>query len=450
MRVLLWLTSRKYHEIDIAVALVVTCSILLASNKFHVPGSIPDAQGFWLTVLINMSLAARRRFPVAVLLISGLGYSQFLILNGEPSLNVWGPIIAFYTVAVLRPPEIARSAMLFAMLLLLQSGLSAEGFSIVATIAQALIMPIVIWVFGSNTRVLAERGEQLTELTRQLQLEQEDRAQRAVTEERVAIARELHDVVAHHMSVISVHAGLARYVFDTDRETALQALDTAAETSREALDEMRRLLGVLRISPDSASTYDAAAGLGQLGELATRMTSAGVPVTVTTAGPYRALPQGPDLCAYRVVQESLTNVLKHAHPASAEVVVSYSSSTVRVSITNTASRASNRPGGNGHPLTPKPVSGKAGAGKPGGQVPAGAAALHATGAAGFSPVLRTGHGLIGMRERARVYGGTLAAGPRPGGGFEVVLTLPLTYMSTHEAPGTSATTRNSPGTPLST
>ena len=204
--------------------------------------------------------------------------------------------------------------------------------------------------------------------------------------ERVRIARGLHDVVAHHMSVISVQAGLARYVLSSDPATTGRALDTIVDTSHEALEEMRRMLALLRV-PDAdqhseGRTHDPAPGLARLDELVERVRSAGVPVRVVVAGPPSPLSSGADLCAYRIVQESLTNVLKHARGAEVVVRLDYREPeelTIQVS-------------DNGPGVSPGPV---------------------------------TGHGLVGMGERAGLYGGSVQAGPGPEGGFVVTLTLPI-------------------------
>jgi signal transduction histidine kinase len=194
------------------------------------------------------------------------------------------------------------------------------------------------------------------------------------------IARELHDVVAHHLSVVSVQAGLAGYVFAADPDTARSAVDTIAGTSREAQEELRRLLLVLRSDTENGPVDEPSRiGLDRLDELVERVRAAGVPVDLEVSGEPWPLPSGPDQCAYRVIQESLTNVLKHAGPARATVSVEFGPAELTVHVTD-----------NGH------------------------------GAKGEAK----GHGLVGMRERARLYDGTLTAGPRQEGGFEVTLTLP--------------------------
>ncbi|MCB5182751.1 histidine kinase [Streptomyces sp. SMC 277] len=214
------------------------------------------------------------------------------------------------------------------------------------------------------------------------------------------MARELHDVIAHHVSVISVQSGLARYVFASDPGTALGALETIAGSSHEAMAEMRRMLVLLRSGdgegPDALTTAGCAPapdpglgpapGLARLDDLVRRVGATGVQVALRTTGTPYALQAGADLCAYRVVQEALTNVLKHAPTATlVRVVVDYRPGELAVTVTDDGQR----------PLSD-------------------------------SPATRPGLGLIGMRERVTIYGGTVTAGPAPHGGFEVRLTLPVT------------------------
>jgi signal transduction histidine kinase len=280
----------------------------------------------------------------------------------------------------------------FAVLLLdglwIYGGLSAHQDQVSTIITQSVGWPALIVGVGYGARQLADRNERLAQLTTQLEFEQEQRAQQAVTEERLRIARELHDVVAHHMAVVSVQAGLAWYVIDTDRGTARTALDAVMQTSGQAQEEMRRLLQLLRTYPhgstDDGAPYPAAPDLADIDGLIDRTRAAGLPVDLAIAGTPRPLPPGVGLCAYRIIQEALTNAIKHARGAATTVRLDHGHDRFTASIVN--------------------------AGVPGPTVPANTPA---------------GHGLIGMRERATLYGGTLTAGPRPDGGYEVVLSLPL-------------------------
>ena len=258
--------------------------------------------------------------------------------------------------------------------------------------------------------MLNERTIRLEVLSRQLTAEQGARARRAVIDERMRIAQELHDVVAHHMSVISIQASLAGYVFTSDPGTARAALRTVEETSHEALEETRRLLAVLRPEAEGAdgdAPHAPAPGLDRVTEVVDRVRAAGVPVQLSVTGQQRPLPPGIELCAYRVVQEALTNVLRHARPATATVRVEYRSRHLSVQVIDD---------GPARPAGPYP--------SPTGQSPTCRSLI------GQSPTSRsltgqspTGQGLNGMRERARLYGGSLSAGPGTHGGFEVQLML---------------------------
>jgi signal transduction histidine kinase len=229
--------------------------------------------------------------------------------------------------------------------------------------------------------ILARRSR---ELAQQLRVRQAERVRREVSEERGRIARELHDVVAHHMSVISVQAGLARFVLDSDAATARRALATIEDTSGEALEELRRMLKVLR-EHDLGGVESAAPmpTLARLDDLVERVRAGGVPVELSVQGTVRPLAPGVELCAYRVVQEALTNVLKHTHHARAQVRLDYLQHELKVTVTDDGEGA----------ISDRELEG-------------------------------SGHGLIGMGERAKLYGGTISVGPRDEGGFAVRLTLP--------------------------
>jgi len=237
-------------------------------------------------------------------------------------------------------------------------------------LAKAVLIAIGAWVLGLSTKRWAERTEHLAA-----------RAERAAAQERVRIARELHDVVSHHMSVISLQAGVSRYLLDTDPAAARTALATVEDESREALSEMRRLLEVLRPEQPADVELRPQPGLADLESLVERTRAAGVPVEVAVSGRLRTLPSGPDLCAYRVVQESLTNVIKHAGPATVRIGLDYGEDTLTLRVAD-------------------------------------------DGAGPVSPP-RAGQGIRGMRERAELYGGTLEAGPRDEGGFAVEARIPV-------------------------
>jgi len=246
---------------------------------------------------------------------------------------------------------------------------------------------LLAWVLGDSMRSRRAYYASLEDRAARLERERDAQAQIAAAAERARIARELHDVVAHNVSVMVVQADGASYALGADPDRAREALAAISATGRQALAEMRRLLGVLRREEGGPSELAPQPGIGELGELLDQARSAGLPVSFTVEGEPRPVPSGAALAAYRIVQESLTNTRKHAGPvASASVLLRYSPDALVLAISDD------------------------GRGDPGGSAVPG------------SP----GHGLTGIRERVAVYGGSVTAGPRPGGGFAVVATLPLT------------------------
>ncbi|UGY93880.1 sensor histidine kinase [Streptomyces gobiensis] len=386
-----WVRRVPPWAYDSAIALAITLISLLLGFEGPPDGwgwSGLDERGVLLTCLINLPLAARRRAPVALALGVLALWTAYISLGYWPVVNSPGALLALYTVASLRPLRHAIGCALLFTAVWNYAGTTGEESSWPTVLAQSLVYTAVVCGFGQLARNSAQRAVRLAELAEQLRRERAAGERRAVAEERVRIARELHDVVAHHMAVISVQAGLAHYVFGSDPHTARTALGTISDSSGEALSELRRLLAVLRVDgtgdrdrPDDP--LDTAPGIGRLDELLERVRNAGVTVGRTVHGDPRPLPPGVDQCAFRVVQEALTNVIKHARPAIAQVTVDYQPRRLTITVTDEGQRTD-------------PVRGDAG----------------------------PGHGLIGMRERARIYGGTVTIGPRPSGGYEVRLTLP--------------------------
>ncbi|MFC9942723.1 sensor histidine kinase [Streptomyces pratensis] len=272
-----------------------------------------------------------------------------------------------------------------ALALSLLTGLVSSGFTTRAhnySLDVGALAVIATVVIGAALRALRVAR---TELVEQSELTEEERSRRTLLEERNRIARELHDVVAHHMSVISIQAQVAPHLVENPSEELRENLAGIRENAVEALAELRRVLGVLR-SEDAVADglrHAPQPTLDRLDELVGKVRSAGVTVATEITGRRRPLPPGVELSAFRIVQEALSNVLRHAPGARARVDVGYHSSAVTVRVTNTAPES--------------PVRRAAGG----------------------------GHGLLGMRERAAMLGGDLTHGPAPGGGYEVVATLPL-------------------------
>jgi signal transduction histidine kinase len=243
---------------------------------------------------------------------------------------------------------------------------------------------LAAWVLGDSMRYRRAYYANLEDRAARLERERDAQARVAAVAERARIARELHDVIAHNVSVMVVQADGASYALASDPAKARQALAAISATGRQALAEMRRLLGVLRREEEGASQARAPQpGIGELGELLDQARTAGLPVSFTVEGVPQPLPGGAALAAYRIVQESLTNTRKHAGPvASASVMLRYSADALELTISDDGRGAA---------------------------APDGA-----------------GHGLTGMRERVAMFGGSVAAGPRQGGGFEVIAMIPLT------------------------
>ncbi|MEV0457911.1 sensor histidine kinase [Catellatospora methionotrophica] len=379
---------RQLADVVLVSWLLAAALLLAGTDVAAATTGVPiDLAGWALILALHLPLYVRTWFPLPILLAVATAATVYLTLGYYHSVVTFAVALAVFTVAETRPRRTSVPGALlgWAVLLYAQRALDGDGRLFGSVVVTFILL--VAWGFGDNWRQLRERGRRLAYLTEQLRREQQERAHQAVSQEQRRIARELHDVVAHHMSVISVQAGLGRYVLDADPQTARTALDVIAGTAHEALSEMRRLLAVLRVSSVEAgepAQFDAAPGLDRLPHLLDRVRAAGATVTSHTEGEPVTLPPGLALCVYRVVQESLTNVLKHAVPPEATVSLTWRAQSLEVRVTD-----------RGAPRRPESPS----------------------------DVVR--HGLIGMRERARIYGGTLSAGPRPQGGFEVRLTLPI-------------------------
>ncbi|MEV6971526.1 sensor histidine kinase [Hamadaea sp. NPDC051192] len=371
--------------LDVLLAVGYTTLAVLIGREEHNEWLSLDTTGYVLTGLANLPVAFRRRFPVAVVIVCGLSWLIFIGLGYFPALNAYGSLVALYTVTADRPRWMGLTSAVALAGVWVYSGLRTPDSSMATVMVMAVVIFMAVWKFGDNARKLSLRNVELAAVTERLHREQADRARRAVADERMRIAGELHDIVAHHMSVIAVQAGTAGYVFDSQPDTARSALSVIAGAAREGNEELRRILSLLRAPTGGATEppQEAAPGVELVERLADRMRAAGVPTEVEVLGPRRSLPAGLDLCAYRVIQESLTNVLKHAGEASATVTLDFRGEEFLATVADDGASTRQDPG-NSH----------------------------------------EGHGLIGMRERARLYGGSLAAGPRPGGGFQVVLTLP--------------------------
>jgi signal transduction histidine kinase len=368
----------------LAVALAASGMTVLASMVPAGAGSTRSVVASLLVVAHTLPIAVRRRFPLPVLawaLATGAAFAA-LGLNLVPLS--FAILIYVYTAGARCPRRVSLAGLAAVEGLLGLVWLARpESIGDESTLVLDGLIVFAAWWLGDGTRRRQEAIAAAQHRTAELEQAREELARRAVTEERLRIARELHDVVAHSMSIIAVQSGVGVHVLDSQPEEARKALVAVEATSRQALVEMRRLLGVLRQEAEARGSLAPAPGLAEVEALAADVARAGVRVEVRIEGVPADLPAGLDLSAYRIVQEALTNVVQHAGPATARVGVRYAPGEVAVEVVDD---------GRG------PGAGNSG---------------------------RGGHGIPGMRERAALYGGTLEAGPLPGGGFRVAARLPL-------------------------
>ncbi|MFK0135383.1 sensor histidine kinase [Streptomyces rubiginosohelvolus] len=352
--------------------------------------AVPVALGFSTVV------ALRRKAPEKMLLLAILVGVVQLVFDVRPGVGNFAMLVITYTVATVGERWASRLALIGSLSAAALSQLRWEaepGGSWVQVIFVTVIMtvPFVLaWVLGDSLRTRRAYFDQLEERAARLEREREAQSKVAVAAERARIARELHDVVAHNVSVMVVQADGAAYVMDAAPDQAKQALETISGTGRQALAEMRRLLGVLRTgdAPESGE-YVPQPDVGQIEDLVAQVRQTGLEVDFKVEGTPRPLPSGVELTAYRVVQEALTNTRKHGGPdAGASVRLVYFDDGLGLLIEDDGRGAAHE--------------------------------LYEDGGADGA-----GHGMIGMRERVGMVGGTLDAGPRPGGGFRISALLPL-------------------------
>jgi signal transduction histidine kinase len=322
--------------------------------------------------LAGLAIAIRRAHPVTALLIGlAAGAAESLLIGeyGEIPAAFVAQLLTLYTLAASRP--IRSSAPWLAVAALVDVAIPlAQGYLEIADLLLMLLFVGVPWLSGLGARRLHVQADELRRLTARLAAERDARARLATTEERARVARDLHDSCAHAVSVMVLQAGAAEAALERDPEAAHAAIAAAAAQGRRALDELRELLGVLA----------AADGGGDLGALVDGVRRAGLPAELRVRGERQALPAEVAATTYRIVQEALTNTLKHAGPVPTTVTLDYAPGTLAVEVRDAGGGADAAAGG--------------------------------------------GHGLVGMRERVAEHGGTLEAGPRAGGGFTVRAELP--------------------------
>jgi signal transduction histidine kinase len=326
-------------------------------------------------LLVAAPLALRRRYPLGMLLLvigmSFLGRDDHAVLR----LSFYACVLTGYSAAVYSPYALPAIAAL-PVAAVLYSKLQSDLLPTVPdeSVPYLILIPIAVAAHG-----LRRWKSHAADLKR----EQAEAMRRATEHERARIARDLHDVVTHNVSMMVIQAGAARQVLTTAPDQTREALLAVEAGGRAALAELRHVMGLLTVDGESAAELAPRPGLDGLDALVARVREAGVPVELTVTGPARPLPEGIELAAYRVAQEALTNSVKHAAGATATVVVEYGAEHVRVEVTDTG------------------------------------------GAAAESAATGNRRGLIGLRERVAVYGGTLHTGPRPRGGYRVTAVIPV-------------------------
>ncbi len=378
------------HWLALDCAIAIGYVLTLSAELLREPDGRSVPLGLITIAALGLVIAIRRRQPEIALIVA-LGVSVAVGWPYQSLLPVW---CALYVVAV-RCRLWVSVTFLAATLLAPATGVPAFDRVILFGLISGLV-----WTIGYAVRRSLEYEREL-QLHRDRQAEAErEQARRGVTEERMRIARELHDVVAHSMSVITVQAGFGHLVIDEQPAQARAALSAIETTGREALTEMRQLLNVLRADgalgensalpensvlreavPGGSATFTPTPSLSDLDRLITQTAKAGVHVQLEITGQPRQLPSGIELSAYRIVQEALTNVVKHAGTPVSKVTIAYCEHELAIEVTDA---------GKGRPVADG-----------------------------------SGLGLIGMHERVRLYGGWLQAAPRPGHGFQVAARLPL-------------------------
>ena len=380
----LWALARRYWFDALLLAAIgigVTGAVL---GREHVNG--PEGP-LWFDILailvIVLPLLARRRFPFGAPAAMGVAaaLTSFVDRTVVPYDGVTFLVgcAALFLVGLLRDraQAVAGFAVAEGVLAVVVHNDPRSG---VGNFVVASIIFAIVWTIAFGVGRKSVEADEARDRAARAEREREERARSAVAEERARIARELHDVVGHSVSVMTVQASGVRRLLRPDQDREREALLVVERTGREALAEMRRMVGVLR-RPEEAPALAPQPSLDHLGRLVEQAREAGLPVELSIEGDAIQLPAGVDLTAYRLVQEGLTNVVKHAQATRAEVLVKYGESYLEVTVTDNGSGVGNGDG--------------------------------------------SGHGLVGIRERVSVYGGQLDAGPQPGGGYRLRATLPL-------------------------
>jgi signal transduction histidine kinase len=368
-------TFPRFDPLTVDRALAVLLTVLAQAEVWLGHGDHRPVAAF-VACVSTVSIAFRRRFPTLVGIVVPLLYAIELGFWGDPQIIFAsiGYFCALYGLAVWTPPRgfaIGIAFLVAGFFIASYGPKGSVGNTALFTVVALVVVLLVRRVLGDR-----ERRAQLAERERDVA------AREAVVEERARIARELHDAIAHNVSMMVVQAGAERRVLKKDSGTTQEVLETIERIGRGALTEMRRLVGMLR--SDDGEPLAPQPGLDDLPTLVGQVSDAGLPVELHVEGDRRELPVGIELSAYRIVQEALTNALKHAGEAHASVLVRYGIDSLELEIVDDG-----------------------------------------TGNNTEAPVSSGGHGLVGMHERVALYGGRLDAGRRQSGGFAVRVLLPV-------------------------
>jgi signal transduction histidine kinase len=393
-------TSAQLLAIDVVTvtAIMVVAQFMVSRQSPRVSGTSWDVVGWAAYLTAAGATLLRRRLPrVSLAVVAPIAVAALCLRAGGGT--VFYVFLAVYSLGAVSSRRAGLVAAGSSASVILAATVIGGGQMVVPASIGGVALMALAWAAGENTwasRVYAgQQAERMAERAAAATAERAAQVRRALADERAEIARELHDIVAHAMSLIAVRAGAARMVIDTDPAQAREALSIIETTTRQSLQEMRLLVGVLRDPQQRHPDLSPVPGLGDLDRLVADTAAAGVAVEMSISGVVRALSPAADLCAYRILQEALTNVVRHAGPTRARLQISYRPEAVSLEVIDD---------GPPEDVVRLPMS-RAG----------------------------SGHGLVGMRERAALFGSELAAGPHAGG-FRVQASLRTTDLRASDLP----------------
>jgi signal transduction histidine kinase len=390
------LAGRQFSSAQLVAIDAVVSALVIVAVEFGMSPRAPRVSGTawaavgWAAYLVAaVATLGRRRAPRrALAVVFPVMVAALALRAGGPTVFLAAMVLYSVVAASARPAAATLTGLVAGAVL--AATLAGGGQQVAQAAVAGVTLILLGWLAGENTRVgrvyAAREAERAAERGAAAEAERAEQVNRALADERAQIARDLHDIVAHAMSVIAVRSGVARMVIDSDPQQARDALAIIEITTRRSLQEMRLLVGVLRGDGEYRAELTPVPGLADLDRLVADTAVAGVATEVDVEGQARPLPPAADLSAYRIVQEALTNVVRHAGPTHARILIGYRPGQVAIEVTDDGPRGP----------APRPIARAGG-----------------------------GHGLIGMRERVALFGGELDAGPYAGG-FRVRARLPVT------------------------